>query len=212
MSQFDYKPHILNIFGREPETLDELAHCVIKVVDQERKVYGLAWKIMRGAVSNSHSCPVGGHTNFGGNKTKQGIPTSYVGWSGRLWVRYSHSPSGFGSDPFRKTLTHVGTGGFGGYDGPFQTISTARFRRFGVKTANKSAYPEPELYSWDYRIFEDDWPLIALSTQKDMMFNRLAGISPELTHNFEWQDQEIVKKDAEFISTCVAHPEKSKFI
>ncbi len=58
-------------------------------------------------VSNSHSCPRGGTTNWG---SKDGRPTGYPGWHGNIEFQVSHD-IGFGSDVFRGLGINTGTGG-----------------------------------------------------------------------------------------------------
>jgi len=71
---------------------------------------------------NSHSCPQGGMTNFGGHD-KDNRPTSYPGWRGRIAVTVKtpiytyrgkkHAEQGWGSRHFDNTLIHTETGGGG---------------------------------------------------------------------------------------------------
>jgi len=58
-------------------------------------------------VSNSHSRPRGGVSNWGRDTSK---PTGYPGWSGRIEFQLSHD-LGFGSDVFSNVGIHTGTGG-----------------------------------------------------------------------------------------------------
>lgn len=83
-------------------------------------------------ISNSHSCPRGGVTNWGGRETyADGTtkPNGYPGWGGRIEFQLSHD-LGFGSDVMRSTGIHTGTGG------------GIKHNRFG----------------FDVRFFESDWP------------------------------------------------------
>lgn len=65
------------------------------------------------SVSNSHSCPRGGVTCWSSHEAKDGRPRGYPGWHGRIEFQISHD-LGFGSDVFRSTGIHTGTGGGGG--------------------------------------------------------------------------------------------------
>ena len=199
------KAHILKIFGREPESMDELACCVIKVIAHEHPVVGFAWDIEHRAVSNSHECPMDGKTNWGGRE--QDAPRNYPGWQGRVWVRYSKPTPSFGNNPFDRSLTYPGTGGWGSYEGPFQSIATAWDRQYG-HNAPKTAYPEPQVYSWDYRIFDSDWPGVTEEMRTQMTFNKIAGIDSIYKHKFEWHNPETLTKDAEFIAYYASHPKK----
>lgn len=187
------KQRILDIFGSEPETLDELARCCIAVIDRQDKVAGFSWDISyHDFVRNSHNAPLDGVTNFTWRDT---APKGYPGWRGRVWIRYERAPKGWGSDPFDNTLTHPGTGGFGSYSGPWQRICSARF-----KYHDKAVYPEPKCYSWDYIIFLSDWPKIAEARNQERLMGALAGVAytPE-THKFTWEDPSTVAADNDFL-------------
>lgn len=59
------------------------------------------------SVSNTHSCPRNGKTNWSVNKN---LPTGYPGWSGR--IVYSQTRiRGYGSEAFRGTGINTGSGG-----------------------------------------------------------------------------------------------------
>lgn len=90
-------------------------------------------------VSNTHSCPFNGVTNWGGNvKLKDGTPAprSYPGWKGNLWIALSHEPAFFGSEIFEGTGIHTGTGG---------------------ATGNVKGYTNTYCLQWDVKLFLDDW-------------------------------------------------------
>lgn len=94
-------------------------------------------------VSNSHSCPRIGVTNWGGRDTlKDGSPAprGYPGWGGRIEFQLSHD-LGFGSDIFRNTGIHTGTGG-----------GTSDNR-----------------YGYDVKFFASDWP----GLEKKLLFDIL---------------------------------------
>lgn len=204
------KQKILDIHGRDPETLDELAQCIINVINHpttdyskisgapsrnKRKVVGFAWDITyQDVVSNSHNATEGKLTNWDGTPDK---PKGYAGFYGRVWIRYEVEPDGWWSDAFTNTLTHTGTGGAGSYYGLWETISRAYWTKFGHK---KSTYNKPAVYSWDYKIFLDDWPGVALWLDKCMNWATLRGdkISP-INHKFQWEDPSIVEKDNELL-------------
>jgi hypothetical protein len=204
------KQHILNIFGREPETLDELAHCTIKVietVDADRwggkrkemcKVVGFSWDIRQGMVSNSHSAPLNGVQNWGG---KPGVPKAYPGWTGRVWIRYDNQGLSPGSTPFNTALSYPGTGGGGGYDGPWEAVSAARWARHGYNKS-KNTYPEINCYSWDYKIFLADWPGLEADIERQKIFDKLAGTTSYGDHRFLWEDPAVKAADAAFIAKC----------
>jgi hypothetical protein len=189
----------------EPEDLDQLAWAVIRTIELYReqnrpatRVTGFSWDLRYGEVPNSHDAPIRGQTNWG---RKSGLPTSYPGWSGRVWIRYADdNTAGVGSSPFQDTLTYPGTGGWGSYSGPFDRIATARFRRYS-HTHDEGSYPEPQIYSWDYRFFESDWPAVEQWQQRRDIVALLRGsnMTSHLRHRFEWHDPEILARDREFM-------------
>lgn len=203
------KEHILEIWGREPESLDELAQCVIKVIDHYKyrdyrgkvlkkmpspKVVGFAWHIHHTIISNSNYAPQTGVRNRSKDTNK---PTSYPGWEGRVWIRYQSEPPSFGSCPFQSTLTYPGTGGFGSYNGPWEEIATAYY-----KNGSKFPHPKPEIYSWHYRFFDDDWPAVNTTLEKKFLFDviRNPNACKYPTHAFVWNDQETLAQDRAYLS------------
>jgi hypothetical protein len=65
-------------------------------------------------LSNTHSCPKNGVTNWHGDKDK---PRGYPGWRCRLEWRMAHDPKKFraGGDIFRNSVINTGTGSGGDY-------------------------------------------------------------------------------------------------
>lgn len=99
------------------------------------------------SVSNTHSCPHDGVTNWGGRGYYEDgtpKPRGYPGWSGRIEWETSHD-IGFGSDPMRDLCIHTGTGGGAGKN------------RFGYGVS----------------LFESDWP----GLRAGMVFDRLSESS-----------------------------------
>lgn len=211
------KDNLLKVYGREPRDLDDLAHCVIAVInsqinrdswsrkkkvteDRPHCVVGFAWDIKWSpSVSNSHSSPEGYPQNWG--RDKKGVPEGYPGYHGRVWIRYADEPRSWGSEPFEATLTHTGTGGAGSYSGSFAAVASARYHRYGHQRI-KGAYPEVNCYSWDYRIFDYDFPGIVEAREKHEVWDRLADQNTVNSHKFEWQDPDTLIADAEFMAEC----------
>ena len=200
------KKYAMSIIGEEPKSLDDLALGVIKVISKKAPVLGFAWDVRYADVSNTHSCPESGKTNWSGRNPD--APRSYPGWSGRVWIRVGPNNCSFGSDLFSQTLTYSGTGGAGGYSGPFSEISRYFWDRYGYKRpANR--YPDPLIYSYDYRFYADDWPEVASLASQQVLFDKLsAGKNTIQHHKFEWFDEATLEKDQAFIEECKALQEK----
>jgi hypothetical protein len=111
------------------------------------------------AVSNSHSCPRSGVTNWGGQNSN--APRSYPGWLGQVaWeIVWPKEWDGWypGSDLFRSTHCgiHITSGGGGGWHKGRQSFE------YGVE------------------IFADDWPGLARYREKKQMWQVLS--EPNLT-------------------------------
>lgn len=63
-------------------------------------------------VSNTHSCPQSGVTNWGGDPSK---PRGYPGWQGTIHISGWQKFNGFVSDYLELMHIHTGTGGSGEY-------------------------------------------------------------------------------------------------
>ena len=174
----------LNI-RRKPTNMNELADCVIKLVQQNVVVdqvtlTGFAWALRYSeSVSNSHSSPIVGVQNWGGYPY---LPRGYPGLQGRIWIRCDESAIGDfryrGSDLISGTSTHTGTGGGGSYSGPWRNNDSVDFSSV--------------LYSWDYRIYLDDWPGVKSHIEKALMLKTLKGEPVNFYHEFKWELQESV--------------------
>lgn len=206
-------------YGDEPATMDELGSAIIKVLNQFSEVrisgkkrtespkarcVGLSWDLRHSdLVSNSHSSPEGFSQNW---RAEEHLPRGYPGWSGRIWVRYAKEEGyTFGSDPFRRTLVHTGTGGYGGYNGPWESVMANRYQRYGHKRG-ADLFPDIMAYSWDCRVFDADWPVITENIiseyEKECMWATLNNkhTPPAPRHSFVWEDPETRAADDAFIA------------
>jgi hypothetical protein len=128
-----------------------------------------------------------------------------------VWIRYEkYQRNGFCDEPFGKTLTHPGTGGGGSYNGPFQRIIDAHWKLYRG-TVTKDDYPSLQTFSWDYHLFDSDWPLVTEWVRQENTFKKLSGLPLFDKHEFEWQDPETLAKDAEFITYSRKQREDIKF-
>ena len=134
-------------------------------------------------------------------------PRNYPGFEGRVWIRFS-SPQvdgegnfrTWGSDAFRRTLSHVGTGGGGAYSGPWEKISSAYYNALEI---TKNSYKRPLICSWDFRFFLDDWPTAAKHVEQQIIMARLQNNpSPKISHQFKWDLPALLEGDQQFIARC----------
>ena len=139
------------------QTIDEVGQAIVKHLninlqkEGSNRVIYFRWDITYSPyLSNSHSCPSKGISNWDRDKTK---PTSYKGWFGRVWVGYEKATESFGSDPFRGVQAFPGTGGYGLY----KVEEIEWFQKLDL-----ASYPCLYPLSWDFSIFEDDWPALLL--------------------------------------------------
>ena len=186
--------------------MDELGLAVIKVLNAQIhrkwtpsgvfkniavKCVGLSWDVTHyNSVRCTHHAPAGHPINWGSDHN---LPIGYHGWYGRVWVRYSNENKSLGCDPFPATLTHTGSGGWGGYDGPWQAIESAHFKRY--RNNSKLA-----LYSWDYSIFDLDWPEI-IDIRDQIMMDMFEGkaVMSTIQHKFLWEDPATKAADEVFL-------------
>ena len=188
--QYDnFRARVLNLYGKEPETMSEVAEAIIllandnvKSIDREKqdlKLIGFKWELTySNQVSNSHNCPILGITNWRHSDHPE-RPTSYPGFFGRLWVRYNQEPKSFGSRPIDKTCLHTGTGGIGHYNGcPWKDAATKEIK----------VIP----FSWDVKLFINDWPKIE---EQIVMLKLVSDTETFRRHVYIWEDPETLATD-----------------
>ena len=82
--------------------------------DKIRDVFGIKITLLElkweENVSNTHSCPFNGVTNW---SREHGLPTGYPGWRGRIDFSLTVDPPGMGSDMLKGTGINTGSGGGG---------------------------------------------------------------------------------------------------
>jgi len=109
-------------------------------------------------VSNSHSCPRGGVTNWSSFNAAPGTPTGYPGWVGTITFtidagvsghKVPRKLSGFGSDYFENTTLHTGSGG-------------------GDGGGNNQ-------YSYELKLFAADFPKMAAEHEKERVWSIISS-------------------------------------
>lgn len=186
-----------NNFARygEPCSLDQLFYHIVLVSNANQPVLtGLAVSLRRSeCVPNSHSCPIDGSMNFNGDPL---MVRGYPGWNGRLWLRLEDNTKDFSSTSWCwRTNTHTGSGGFGSYNGPWKDIRQLRHQH-----GQRHPYPEPICYSWDYRIYEQDWPRVAQWWQHMKTVSQLHhNCEPDSNYYFAWENPAIAERDRRYM-------------
>jgi hypothetical protein len=222
------KDRILAHYG-EPTDLDDLARCCIamcethdnvkqpsdrrrkRLLPEYLKVVGFAWDVeFSEMVSNSHSHPINGMSNWGGYNTERGAPNGYPGFTGRVWMRWATECNDFVSRPIGRTLTYTGTGGGGSYNGPWEEVCSTRWHRYKNHRQEKGQYPVIHCASFDYRFYLSDWPLIEAEielryqeVEKQKMWAKLQDTwipNFAMSHKFHWEDPVVKAADEAFIA------------
>lgn len=189
---------IIEVYGREPQTLDELAQAVIAMaqVNCQNVLVGFHWDISYSdLVSNSHWSPIGQPQNWHHDPK---LPLGYPGFCGRVWYRFSGPPGGFGSDALNNTLTHAGSGGYGGYNGPWERLCSQVYRH-QQKYRTKRKDLDIHCYSYDYRLFLSDWPLVENMVRQEQTFALLIDKDFRCKHRFAWDDPAQVERDQKIL-------------
>jgi hypothetical protein len=200
------KKKILDIYGKEPRSLQELGEAMLSYVDHKLKsknnrVVGLCWDVRkRELVSNTHQAPEGKPTNWSHSRTD--LPKGYPGYAGRIWFRFDQHPD-YASYTWSDTLTYTGTGGYGGYGGHWEYIFLLCHRaslRMSLKERAQFHKTHPiHAYSYDFCFFSEDWP----GLEYGRVFDILKGSDHDnQPHRFKWEDADTVKKDAILIAEC----------
>jgi hypothetical protein len=125
-------------------------------------------------VSNSHSAPADGKTNWWRHDDQ---PLGYPGWKGRL--RYSVSNPRtyrFASDFFKGTPIHTGSGGVCESHAwaAVHRAETAAMDASGQQTADREICH----YEYDVTLWSADWPGLTQTHEKQVMWDTLSASAP----------------------------------
>lgn len=205
MKQF----RVFETYGKEPETLSEVAEAMIAVVRQLLPLAGFSWSIhYDDRVPTTHSAPLNGERNWGG--LGSGPRHLYPGFSGRIWLRFKEEPKAFSvSEALESALGHTGTGGSGSYSGPWEDLENKRYELYGMSSKFNLF-----IYSYDFRFYLSDFPLFERQTHDDIKefelnedkkqaWAKLSGerfVREKYGANLQylWEDSQIAAEDTEF--------------
>lgn len=182
-------------------TLDDffLEFLVKRINGRDDNLVGLGLDVgWSDSVSNTHSCPHNGVTNWGGRV--EGAPRGYPGWCGRIWVRYKREPQ-WGSDPLCVVRVFSGTGGFGGYNGPWEKVMEAwhHVERSARRPRGKRK-PEPQCYGYGVELFAADFPELVEVYDMERAQLRLEGKDVMPRINKSWTHPDVLQEDKELIA------------
>lgn len=160
-----HNPHDWELVGKAPSHGRSIPMPCPKLL--EFTTFDLRWN---DSVSNSHSCPHNGVTNWGGYNTSKGAPTGYPGWHGRVdWiVAWPREWDGvyLGSDLFSggtfrsgRQRAHTGSGGGGGM-------------RYSEK--HKCHVMS---HGYSFSLYAADWPGLVRFREKMKVWNRLKEVA-----------------------------------
>jgi len=160
-------PTTVLLEGKEPSNLQELVNYASETIDNyfvknkiNDEVVYLALQVeYSDKVSNTHSSPINGSTNFSG--TKINTPKSYPGYRGRCWIGFNlNKNTGKPYNPtfqmFYSSITgiHSGTGGYGLYSLDNYNVPFKHLFKYDKVKRSYLIYP----LSTDTKIFIDDFP------------------------------------------------------
>jgi len=159
--------------------IEQLTRNIVKTVNSNStaQLIGLQLELAWGDnVRNTHYAPRGKSTNW---YSKPDLPTGYPGWGGRVWARFNNMPANAsGSSFFSNTGLHIGTGGFGSYNGPWQNINSTYFQLITNSGRNARKQDivkyEPKIYGWDCKIFAEDFLEIFETFEQDRLIDILS--------------------------------------
>lgn len=150
---------------------------------KENPLIGLALDLHYSAsVSNTHCRPKNGVTNWAGLELDENgnlRPTGYPGFAGRIWFRIE-KPSSHESMVMASLGMHTGTGGFGSYEGEWKGVSRLAYELYVQKKLKYNA--QPNVYSYDVKIFKDDIPEIMEQIYKLELFRTIKDNSSSLAY------------------------------
>lgn len=173
-------------FG-EPATMDELGDWLVQGVESvsQAKVATLWWRVRYNAhASNTHGCPIRGETNW---TVKDSLPTGYPAMTGRIYICYDSGPGWYNdwdhpsSEPLNLCSIDTGSGGSGGHPSLVPMDVMANY--------SSVSGPHPHHYSWEVRIWLDDFPKLAKWVERQHLISGLAEnqIAP-LLHTYVYSE------------------------
>lgn len=191
------KQRILDIYGGEPQTFDELCECVIQVVNHyecrrepKNQLIGFACRYSYNRqVAATHSAPLGHRINWQS-------PEKFPALTGRVWLRYADQQR---SELGGVALVHTGTGGFGGYSGPWEGAAYHYYGLFGYEK-HKDQFHRPMIYSYDSKIWLEDWPGIASDIEHEILTSCLKAQDIFLNYRYEWSNDWVKDHDQRLMS------------
>lgn len=177
--------------GFEPETVDDVFEFVSQYGRKKNKnLIGFSWDISISNTSVSHSAPFGGSTNW--SHRRDSLPKDYPGFAGRVW--YAYKPGDRRSHATEGSGFYSGTGGYGGYDGPWEKVRYADFLREEEFYKRNKKYPNHiiDVFGYDCRWFLIDFPKVKTCIEKQKTWARLSDeTNTEIRSSKTWESEEV---------------------
>lgn len=205
---------LLSEYAKPIKSMHDLMQFCIFIINQEcaeynTRVAGLHIDTLyKTRVSNTHSCPIIGSTNFHQSATRA---NGYPGFSGRIWLRFASNldlkkatnmrrVSSFSMNT-RSTILHTGTGGYGTYDN--EAWEELFYAHRCEKTDDFYFYPlsyDVKFFMHDILYLFPDYINVLLDhDEKNAIFKLLSNdIQPPspLIFKYAWDDPNYEKIDA----------------
>lgn len=199
--------HIVNIYGKSPTTLTEVAEAVLAVIQSQEEVVAFHWSIdFSDSVGGYFHAPVGYEKDL----YKENVPR-HLGFKGRVDIRYKHvklHTTFAASGNFEATLTRPGSGSRACYYQKWIPVDRAYYKLYGRND------DEPAFWGWDYTFFLEDWPDLIIKDEiraheqaeherqvwTILQCKYFQKQKYTLHHDFEWIDPEVQAQDLELLA------------
>lgn len=189
------KKKLQDLFDKhgEPSTINGIGNFILKACGDKLVGLQLDMRFIE-SVSNTHHAPIGKPRNWHSNPE---LPKGYPGYYGRIWLRASDTVphNAFHcSDMLSSSscaIGNIGDGGYGPYGGMWENVYNTAYRLQRKNIEAKS----PRCYSYDYRIFVEDFP----SLWAQYLTDCLAGEITTKSFTFAWTDPITMEQDQQLL-------------
>jgi len=185
------------LYGKEPKTVDDIFEMVKVLVNKNVSSNGTELVSMRfevgysNKVQSTHSCTLFERL-YHDTKAKPGF-------DGRIWLRFTRSPKGFGSENMFGTATWTGSGG-GGWNEPWDKIVKLYYK--APKHIQKQ-FTNPYCLGYGYKFYLADFPDLEKDIKQQKIIAQLKDEKFEYKFQKTWISLKQLEKDNRFADLCV---------